>query len=163
MTPRLELIVAHAKNGVIGKNGTMPWHLSEDLKHFKAVTMGCPVIMGRKTHESIGRPLPGRRNIVISRNPDFVAEKCEVVNSLEDALALLSDAPKAFVIGGAQIYKKAIDLCQSAWVTEIDLAVEGDAFFPALDSNTWERHELRTVEATDTTPKLVFCRFDRKA
>lgn len=163
MTPRLELIVAHAKNGVIGKNGTMPWHLSEDLKHFKAVTMGCPVIMGRKTHESIGRALPGRRNIIISRNPDFAAPKCEVVTSLENALTLLAGEPKAFVIGGAQIYKKAIDLCQSAWVTEIDLDIEGDAFFPELDGDIWERHELRTIQADATTPKLVFCRFDRKA
>ena len=163
MTTRLELIVAHAKNGVIGKNGTMPWHLSEDLKHFKTVTMGCPVIMGRKTHESIGRALPGRRNIVITRNPDYVADKCEVVKSLDDAIALLVEVPKAFVIGGAQIYKEALDLCQSAWVTEIDLDVEGDAFFPELDARTWERHELRTVEASQSSPKLLFCRFDRKA
>lgn len=161
MTARLELIVAHAKNGVIGKNGTMPWHLSEDLKHFKAVTMGCPVVMGRKTHESIGRPLPGRRNVVISRNPDYQAQGCETVASLEAALDLLADAPKVFVIGGAQIYRQALEKCQSAWVTEIDLEVEGDAFFPELDPIHWERHLLRTVDATETTPKLVFCRFDR--
>lgn len=163
MTARLELIVAHAKNGVIGKNGTMPWHLSEDLKHFKAVTMGCPVVMGRKTHESIGRPLPGRRNVVISRNPDYQAQGCETVESLEAALDLLADAPKVFVIGGAQIYRQALEKCQSAWVTEIDLEVEGDAFFPELDPAHWQRHVLRTVEATETTPKLVFCRFDRIA
>ncbi len=161
MTLELHCIVARSKNGVIGINGTMPWHISEDLKHFKAVTMGCPVIMGRKTHESIGRALPGRRNIVITRNPAFHAQGCETVESLDAALALLADAPKAFVIGGGEIYRLALPLCTSAWVTEIDAEVKGDTTFPELSAEQWNRVDLRAVEAGDSTPAYVFCRYDR--
>ena len=100
----LAIIVARAKNGVIGVNNTLPWHLPEDLKHFKNTTLGCPIIMGRNTWVSLGRPLPGRRNLVVSRNPEFKAEGAETFTSLEDAIDACSGVEKAFIIGGAQIY-----------------------------------------------------------
>ena len=163
MTVQLELIVARSSNGVIGREGTMPWHLPEDLRHFKETTMGCPVIMGRRTHESIGRVLPGRRNIVVSRNPAFCAPGCEVVGKIEEAAALCDGCERAFIIGGAQIYRLALPMCKTAWVTEIDAVVDGgDAFFDALPEAFWTRTVLREVPATDSTPRLVFCRYDRK-
>lgn len=165
MSVRVELIVACSTNRVIGLNGQMPWHLPADLKHFKAVTMGSPVIMGRKTHESIGRPLPGRLNIVVSRNPAVQFAGCETVDSLTAAVKRASqDNPaKIFIIGGGQIYAQALHLCSSAWVTEIDAFCEGDAFFPELDPNVWERTVLSRVPATESAPALTFCRYDRRS
>jgi dihydrofolate reductase len=128
--PRLALIVAVARNGVIGREGTLPWHLSEDLKHFKRTTLGHAVIMGRKTHESIGRALPNRRNIVVTRS-SAVAEGCETASSLEEALALArttDDCP--FIIGGSSLYEEALPLVTEIHMTTIDEDVEGDTFFP---------------------------------
>ena len=105
---QLHLIVAHARNGVIGKEGKLPWYLPEDLKHFKRTTLGKPVIMGRKTWESLGRPLPGRRNIVVTRQTGFTAEGAEVYSNLQDAVAAVKDEPIAFIMGGAQIYAEAM-------------------------------------------------------
>jgi len=133
----LSLIVAVAQNGVIGINNTLPWRLPEDLKRFKALTSGHPIIMGRKTFESLGRPLPNRRNIVISRNPDCVFAGAEVFASIEDAIAACKDAEKAFVIGGGEIYRQALALVDELQITEVDLAPEGDAFFPAIDMSIW--------------------------
>ena len=104
----LHMIVAHARNGVIGKEGKLPWYLPEDLRYFKRTTLGKPVIMGRKTWETLGRPLPGRRNIVVTRQKDYVAEGADVVGSIEAALSLVADAPVAFIMGGAQIYKESL-------------------------------------------------------
>ncbi len=134
----LSLIAAVARNGAIGKDNALLWRLSEDLQFFKRTTMGCPVIMGRKTYDSIGRPLPGRRNIVITRNPQWSAPGIESAPSLQAALALLdntADKPvdKAFVIGGAQIYAEALPLAQEIVLTEIDQDFEADAFFPDWD------------------------------
>lgn len=130
----LSLIAAVARNGAIGKDNALLWRLSEDLQFFKRTTMGCPVIMGRKTYESIGRPLPGRRNIVITRNPSWSATGVEPAASLPASLALLdASVDKAFVIGGAQIYAEALPLVQEIVLTEIDKDFEGDAFFPAWD------------------------------
>jgi dihydrofolate reductase len=130
---KLGLILARGRNGVIGKDGVMPWHLPEDLAHFRKVTTGCPVIMGRKTWESLPprfRPLPGRANIVVTRQADWQAEGATRAASLQDALALCGGAPQAWVIGGAQVYAQALAFAHSAEVTEIDADFEGDAFAP---------------------------------
>jgi len=132
----LTLIVARARNGVIGRDNQLPWRLPEDLAFFKRTTMGAPIIMGRKTHESIGRPLPGRRNIVISRDGTRRYEGCDVVTSLQAALAL-EPAKEAFLIGGAQLYRDAIARADKMIVTEIDADFDGDARFPAPDPELW--------------------------
>ncbi|MBA3592633.1 MAG: dihydrofolate reductase [Pseudomonadota bacterium] len=134
-SPRINLIYARAANGVIGKDGTMPWHLPEDLAHFKQLTHGCPVIMGRKTWDSLQpkfRPLPGRTNIVITRQTDWQAEGATRAGSLEEALAQASPAPEIWVIGGAQIYAQAEPLASRAEVTEIAQDFDGDAYAPTL-------------------------------
>ncbi len=148
---RLSIIVAAAENGVIGRNNALPWHLSEDLQYFKRVTMGKPIVMGRKTFESIGRPLPGRTNIVISRNPDFTHEGVKVAASLTAALemaedvALIDGADELMVIGGAQIYAEAFASAQRLYLTQVHAEVEGDAYLPPVDWSRWreigrERH-----------------------
>lgn len=132
---KLHMIYARAANGVIGKDGVMPWHLPEDLAHFKQLTSGCPVIMGRKTWDSLPikfRPLPGRTNIVITRNDDWQAEGAQRAGSLEDALAQAGDVSAIWVIGGAQIYAQAEPLATRAEVTEIAQDFEGDAHAPTL-------------------------------
>ena len=128
--PAISMIVARSRNHVIGRDNQMPWKISADLQFFKRVTMGHPVIMGRKTWESIGRPLPGRRNIVVSRNADYSPAGAELAGSLDEALASLSDSPRVFVIGGEQLFKQAFDRADRLYVTEIDIDVEGgDTFF----------------------------------
>lgn len=162
--PRIELIVARGKNGVIGMQGTMPWHLPEDLKHFKETTMGCPVLMGRKTWESIGRILPGRTNIVLTHDTRYQVPGALVALSLDAALKCVKDAPKVFIIGGAHLYQTVLDknLVCTAWVTEIDAAPQGDAFFPELPAALWSRHVLKTLAQNEKRPALCFCRYDRK-
>lgn len=154
--PNVTLILARARNGVIGRNGALPWHLPEDLKRFKALTLGHPVVMGRKTWDSIlarnGKPLPGRRNIVISRQPGFVAAGAEAAGSLDGALALCADAPVVFVIGGAQIYAEALPRAQCVELTEIDADFEGDAVMPALDPAVWQEAQRETHGPTTERP-----------
>lgn len=133
----ITLVVAMADNGIIGKDGDLPWHLPDDLKHFKAVTLGKPVIMGRRTWAEVGRPLPGRRNIVITRQADFEAPGAEVVNSLEAALALVADQPEVMVIGGGQIYSEAMPRAQQIWRTLVHAEVAGDTHFPQTDWAAW--------------------------
>ena len=139
-TTTLSLIAAVARNGAIGKDNALLWHLPEDLRFFKRTTMGCPVIMGRKTFESIGKPLPGRRNIVISRSDEWAAPGVERASSLQAALTLVADAEKAFVIGGAQIYAQALPQADELVLTEIDRDVDGDAFFP-----DWNRSQFKEM------------------
>ncbi|NLY80702.1 MAG: type 3 dihydrofolate reductase [Lysinibacillus sp.] len=127
----ISLIVAHDKNRVIGYENAMPWHLPGDLQYFKETTMGKPMIMGRKTFESIGRPLPGRRNIVITRNIEYRQEGIEVVSSFEEALKLVGDAEEIMVIGGEQIFKLALPIADRLYVTLIDYEFKGDTYFPA--------------------------------
>ena len=136
------LIVARAANGIIGKDNGMPWHLPADLAHFKRTTMGRPVIMGRRTWESIGRPLPGRRNVVVTRNTGFLAPGAEVVGSLEDAWRVLADAGEVFVIGGGQLYAETLPGADRVYVTEIGKAIEGDTRFPDLDPSEWRETVL---------------------
>ena len=127
---RIAMIAAMANNRVIGKDNQMPWHLPADLKHFKKVTLGKPVIMGRKTYQSIGKALPGRRNIVISRQSDALTADADWVQSIEQALALVQHEAEVMIIGGAEIYRQVLPLADTLYITDIDLNVEGDAFFP---------------------------------
>ena len=139
--PRITLVVAIAQNGCIGINNDMPWHIAEDFAFFKTYTSGKPVVMGRKTWESLPKkPLPNRRNIVISRQADYAAAGAEVVGSLQAALALCADAPETIVMGGAQIYAEALPLASDLRITEVALEVYGDAYFPAVDPQLW--HEV---------------------
>lgn len=127
----ISLIVAMAENRVIGRDNQMPWHLPADLRHFKSVTLGKPVIMGRKTFESIGRPLPGRRNLVISRNTEWQADGVETVNSLDAALALVNAHDEVMIIGGGQLYRDALPLAHRLYLTHIELNVDdADTWFP---------------------------------
>jgi dihydrofolate reductase len=155
--PRLSLIAAVPRNGAIGKDNALLWREPEDQKHFRRVTMGCPVIMGRKTWDSLPerfRPLPGRRNVVVTRNPAWQAEGADAASSLEAALALLAGTPKAFVIGGAALYALALPLAAELVLTEIDAELDGDIFFPA-----WDR--TRFVEtARDDRPGFSFVTYN---
>jgi len=131
------LIVAVSDNGAIGRGGTMPWHLRADLQYFKRVTMGCPVIMGRTTFESIGRPLPGRKNIVLTRR-DAPVDGATCVGSMEAAYAAAEPAPRCFVIGGASVYKAVIDTMDRLFITHIHTTIsDADAFFPGINSDIW--------------------------
>lgn len=133
----LSLIVAIAQNNVIGVNNTLPWHLPEDLKRFRALTMGHHIIMGRKTFESLGRLLPGRTTVIVTRNPKFSVEGAIVVHSLDAAIKACGDDAEAFLIGGAELYEQGMQYAQKLYMTEIDLAVDGDAFFPQWDHQIW--------------------------
>lgn len=160
---QLHLIVAHARNGVIGKEGKLPWYLPEDLKHFKRTTLGKPAIMGRKTWESLGRPLPGRRNIVVTRQTGFTAEGAEVYSNLQDAVAAVKDEPIAFIMGGAQIYAEAMPQIEVAHITVLNADFEGDAFFKPLTDDEWNLVEEATFPATDTHPySFSIRRYERR-
>lgn len=145
----IALIAAVARNGVIGSGNQMPWHISEDLKRFKSITSGHPVVMGRKTFESLGRALPGRRNVVISRNPHYHAEGAEVVESLEHALGLFGAEEKVFIIGGGEIYRQALPLADRMYLTWVDMDIDGDTRFPDFDETVWKitfRERIRQGE-----------------
>jgi dihydrofolate reductase len=164
----LALIVALAQNRVIGRDNQLPWHLPADLKHFKAMTLGKPVIMGRKTWDSIGRPLPGRLNLVVSRQPDLRLEGAEVVHSLDDALqraeawARAEDAEELMLIGGEQLFAQALDRAQRLYLTRIASAPEGDTFFPEFDQSAW--HLASSIEhpASGDTPAYAFEVWERR-
>jgi dihydrofolate reductase len=145
----LSIVVAVANNHVIGKKGALPWHLPGDLKHFKELTMGQTLIMGRKTQEAIGRVLPGRKHIIISANPDYAFEGATVVDSIEKAVAAAADEKEAFVIGGGQVYQQAIDkdLADLAYVTRVHGTFDGDTYFYPLDATKWELVSARKVAA----------------
>lgn len=155
---KVSLIVAMAENRVIGRNNNLPWYLPNDLKYFKQATMGKPIIMGRKTYDSIGKPLPGRPNIVITRNVDFTAEGITVVNSLADALdqaedlAFINGAEEVMVIGGAQIYTEALRKADRLYLTEVHAEVEGDAHFPEFDQADWQEQAREDFEAQAPNP-----------
>jgi dihydrofolate reductase len=143
-----------ARGGVIGRDGGIPWHLPEDIARFREVTMGHPVVMGRRTWDSIPdrfRPLPGRRNVVVTRNASWNADGAEAVASLEAALALLEDIPSVFVVGGAQLYAPALAYADELLLTEIDLEVEGDTTFPSFDREVFEEVAREPHVAADGT------------
>ncbi len=159
---RLHLIFARAANGVIGLNGGLPWHLPEDMAHFKRTTLGCPVIMGRKTWDSLParfRPLPGRVNIVVTRQANWHAEGALRAGSIAEAVALCPADADAWVIGGAEIYAQALPLAQSAVVTEIDAAFDGDAFAPSFDPSWAEAS--REAHTSSTGLGFSFVRYLR--
>lgn len=134
---QLSIVVAIAENRAIGKNNQLLWHLPADLKHFKQITSGHTIIMGRKTYDSIGKPLPNRRNIVITRQHNLQIEGIEVAGSLQEALALCQAENEVFVIGGAEIYQSALPLTQKIYLTTVHQSFEADAFFPEINTNEW--------------------------
>lgn len=146
---KLSIIVAMNQKGVIGVNNKLPWHLSSDLKNFKAVTMGKPVIMGRKTWESIGKPLPGRDNIIITRNPDYSADGCVVCHSLEEALQRYAAVPEVVIIGGHDIFKDALEQVDRIYLTQVHADVMGDTWFPEFDRTEWQQVERKEFKADD--------------
>jgi len=146
---RLVLVAAVAANGVIGAGGKLPWRLPEDLRHFKALTLGHPVIMGRKTWESLGRPLPGRENIVVTRTPGYDAPGAHVAASLDAALAFCAGETLAFVIGGGQVYAAALPIADAMVITEIGREYAGDACFPAYDRSAWRETQRKPQTAGD--------------
>ncbi len=156
---RVSAVVAASDNNVIGKDGGLPWHVSSDLKLFKEITMGKPVIMGRRTWESLPKqPLPGRRNIVITRNPDYAADGADVAGSIHEALAMCEGEPEVSIIGGGQVYEQAMDRTDRIYLTRIHLTVDGDTFLPELPENEWqevERREFEKGERDDAAFTLV--------
>jgi len=165
--PLVSLVVAAAANGVIGRDNQMPWHVPEDLAHFKRLTLGHPVVMGRKTYESIlaalGKPLPGRTNIVLTRQAGFEAPGCIVAASLDAALAAVREAVEIFVIGGAEIYRLALAHADRVYLTLIDAAFDGDATFPALDPALWHEAEREHhPPAGGRAFGFAFLRYDRR-
>ena len=155
------MIVARSRNLVIGKENKIPWKISADLQFFKKVTMGYPIIMGRKTWESIGRPLPGRRNIVVSRNTSYSAVGAELVSSLEQALDSLKEFNRVFVIGGQQLFNQAFPLADELFITEIELQVEGDTYFEIPDSSDWQ--EIDRVQEKEGEIEFAYVTLRRKA
>ncbi len=161
---QIVLVVAKSENNVIGVDGDLPWKISADLKHFKAVTMGHPIVMGRKTWDSIGRPLPGRRNIVITRRDDLVIQGVDVVKSIDAALDLCrkDNAAKAMIVGGGQIYTDIMDRANVIELTEIHSEIEGDTFFPTIDPSAWAETAREAFPADGDTPAYSFVTLTRR-
>ncbi len=157
----ISLVYAQSRNGVIGNKGKLPWHLPSDLKRFKQVTLGKPIIMGRKTWDSLPRkPLPGRANIIITRQPDFAGEGALVAKDIEEALAIAGDVPEVCVIGGGQIYAAFLPVARRIYLTEIDLQVAGDTFAPMLEMPPWrevsrEVHSAAIGDASGFTLRVL--------
>jgi dihydrofolate reductase len=151
----ISLFVAASSNNVIGVGGRLPWKIADDLKRFKRLTMGKPIVMGRLTWDSIGRPLPGRRNIVITRQPGFDAAGCEVVDSPAGALRAAGDAGEVMIIGGSQIYELFLPQAKRLYVTRVHAEVDGDAFFPAVDEGVWTLVDAES-HAADEVNEFAF-------
>lgn len=159
----ISIIVAASTNNVIGVQGDLPWKLSEDLKRFKRLTMGKPIVMGRLTWESIGRALPGRQNIVVTRKKDFLADGCDVVASPAEALAVASGAEEIMIIGGSQIYELFLPKATRLFVTRVCAEIDGDAFFPEIDDSVWQLVDKSAREADDANQYAVeFRTYERK-
>ena len=159
----LSMIVAHADNRIIGKNNDMPWHLPADLAYFKKITLGKPIIMGRKTYESIGRPLPGRQNIVISRDENYQAAGIDSVTSVEQAISLTGEVDEVMVIGGGAIYAHCLPFANRLYITHIKSNIEGDTQFPEYDVvNDWQLTQSEQLSANENNVfDLDFCIYDR--
>lgn len=153
--PIISAIVAMDENRAIGLHNQLPWHLPADLKHFKAITSGHPIVMGRKTHQSIGKPLPNRTNIILTRDPRFQAPGCEVVTSLEAALKKAANAPEIFIIGGSEIYNLCLSHIQRLYITVVHHAFQADAFFPEINLAEW-RETVRDDHPADTENAYAF-------
>lgn len=161
--PKVSLIVARGRNGVIGVDGDLPWRLPEDLKHFKRQTVGKPIIMGRKTFESLGRPLPARHNIVLTRDTSFKAEGCTVVHTLADALDAAGLTGEIMIIGGAEIYALALPIASRLYITEVDAAPQGDTVFPDFDKDEWHSVSREERPSMGDLPAYTFVTYDRSA
>ena len=133
----VSIIVAKSENNVIGSNGQLPWHLSEDLKKFKSITMGKPMIMGRNTFESIGKALPGRKNIILTKNLNYSAENVFIVNTIEKAIEACGEHKEIMIIGGGEIYKAFLGITNRLYLTNVDIEIEGDVFFPEINLSHW--------------------------
>jgi dihydrofolate reductase len=161
---RVTLVAAVARDGVIGRDNAIPWHIAEDARRFRALTMGHPVVMGRRTWDSLPerfQPLPGRRNVVVSRNPDWKADGAERATSLDDALRLLEGAPQVFIVGGAGVYAEALAVADELLVTEIDAEVQGDVFFPTWDRATF-REASREPHVSEDGVAFAFVTYRRQ-
>ncbi len=158
---RVSLIVAVAENGVIGRDGDLPWRIPADLKFFKETTTGHPIVMGRKTNQSIGHALPGRMNIVMTRDSDFAGEDVVVVGDLDAAFRAAGDAAEVMVIGGAQIYALALPRADRIYLTEVHVAADGDTHFPALDPGVWRETARVDHPAEGETPAFSFVTLER--
>ena len=165
---KLALVAAISTNGVIGVNNELPWQISADLQHFKKLTMDKPIIMGRRTYMSIGKPLPGRTTIVMTRAASWWAEGVEIAADLSQALAIAtkiitdSGVEEVMVIGGEAVYREALPRAQRLYLTRVHIEVEGDAFFPDLDMAEWSETSVEHIEADGQTPACTFVRLDRK-
>ncbi|MEK7550759.1 MAG: dihydrofolate reductase [Patescibacteria group bacterium] len=159
---KISIIVAVSENNVIGKRGQLPWHSSEDLKHFKSLTTGHHILMGRKTHESIGRPLPGRTNIILARDEKFKPEGCFVFQELGEAIRFAKDKKEKelFIIGGEQIYRFTLPLAERIYLTEVKKNFDGDAYFPEINEEKW--NELSREEHLDLQPPIIFRTLERR-
>lgn len=164
VAPELVCIAAVGADGAIGRDGDMPWHLPEDLKHFKATTLGAPIVMGRSTWESLPRrPLPGRLNIVVSRNEDYHADGAIVAGSIEAAMRLVAPAPRIFIIGGASVYEAAMPLASKLIITEIDtLTPDADTFFPVIPHEEWEQTDLSGPFTSESGLQYSFKTYTRR-
>lgn len=149
---RISAIVAISANQAMGLNNQLPWHMPADLKHFKKITMGSPILMGRKTYESIGRPLPGRCNVVITRDVDFEAPGCVVVNSIETALSSVGYSDEVFVIGGSALFQQMLSMTERLFLTVIHHEFQGDVFFPEIDFMQWNEVSREDHEADEANP-----------
>ena len=145
----LSIIVAMGKNRVIGKNGMLPWHISSDLKNFKKITMGKPILMGRKTYESIGRPLPGRENIILTKNKNYFAEGCIVKNTIDEVFLYCQKVPELMIMGGAALYEQTLYEAKRIYITEVNATTDGDVFFPEFDRNEWVEISRNSFEASE--------------
>lgn len=161
-SPRVEIIVARADNGVIGRDGKLPWHLPEDLRQFKITTMGAPMIMGRKTFDSLPGLLPGREHIVLTRDPDWKAKGVKVARSRDEALRLAA-GERVSVIGGAEIYRGFLPITDRIHLTEVHIAPEGDTFFPQINSRDWNVARGNRVPADADHPAFTFILMERRA
>ncbi|MCP4284437.1 MAG: dihydrofolate reductase [Gammaproteobacteria bacterium] len=148
----LSIVVAMDDNRLIGKNNELPWHMPADLAFFKRTTMGKPIVMGRKTFESIGRPLPGRRNVVVTRDREYRAPGCEVANGIDDAMALCADSEEVMLIGGAELYRQTLHRATRLYVTLIHQSFDGNAWFPRLDSTLWRPESRENFDADYSNP-----------
>ena len=144
---QLSIIVAMDRNRVIGRGGALPWHISSDLKNFKKITMGKPILMGRKTHDSIGKPLPGRENIILTNNKKYSAEGCIVKNTLDDVYLYCEKQLELVVMGGAILYSQTLDKAEKLYITEVNASVNGDTFFPEYKSSQWREISRESFNA----------------
>jgi dihydrofolate reductase len=163
MPPVISIIVAIAENNVIGANNQLIWHISDDLKRFKALTTDHHIIMGRKTFESIGKPLPKRTNIIVSRNPNYKIEGCIVVPSLEAAIEVSASEAEVFIIGGGELYRQAMPLAKKLYLTRVHKVFEGDTFFPKIDLKDWKILSREGVKSDEKSGiEYEFVNFEKK-